>query len=358
MKHVSASLPRGAQAEAVLSTDNQSFDRASAMDVIRRSASAVGLKAPVIATLDALLSCLPPKRNHHFVFASNQTLAFRRNGISERTLRRHFSTLEALGLITRHDSPNGKRYSKHSASAGTILRFGFDLAPLFATLPRLAELASQQDIKNEHLAFLRTKLRAIAAQVLRIEPESKMAAAIPSILRRKHTACELSALISELEERAPDGIAHVQEQPCTEIMAGNDSQNVRHHQKSKKENIKIESSAIEQDNNTYHEPISIPILLSKCPAAAELALEEINDIDDVVAHADRLVPMMRIDPTSYGVAIRSNGKVRTALTIWLMASIAPRIRRFAPYFRSLTSGQHRSGFQPWPAILRLDALPA
>lgn len=358
MKHVSASLPHGAQAEVVLSADNQSFDRAFVMDVVRRSASTTGLKSPVIATLDALLSCLPPKRNHHIVFASNQTLAFRRNGISERTLRRHFSVLESLGLIARHDSPNGKRYSKHSASAGTILRFGFDLSPLFATLPRLAELASQQDKENEHLAFLRAKLRAIAAQVLRIDPESKIAAAIPSTLRRKHTTSGLNALIGQLEELAPDGTTHVQEQPCTEIMAGNDSQNVRHHQKSKKEDIKIKNPAIEQDKADSHEGISIPTLLSKCPAAAELALDEINNIDDVVAHADRLVPMMRINSTAYGTAIRLNGRVRTALTIWLMASIAPRVRRFAPYFKSLTSGQHRSSFEPWPAILRLDGLPA
>ncbi|MTH79907.1 plasmid replication protein RepC [Paracoccus aestuariivivens] len=354
MKHVSASLPIGAQVEAVLSTDNQCFDRASVMNVIRRAAMSIGLKSPVIATLDTLLSCLPPKRNHHIVFASNQTLAFRRNGISERTLRRHFSTLEALGLIARHDSPNGKRYSKHSASTASIMRFGFDLAPLFRALTHLTERADQQDQENEHLAFLRTKLRAIASRVLHIDPQNKTAAEIPSILRRKLSIGDLDSLIYQLEQLAFDRATPVQEHHLAEETAGNDSQNVRHHQKSKKEDIKIESSAIEQDIETCYENISIPTLLSKCPAAAEFALDEIKSIDDIIAHADRLAPMMRIDASSYNAAIQSNGAIRTALTVWLMASIAPRIKRFAPYFRSLTNGQRRSGFEPWSVILRLD----
>ena len=127
MAFIQATAPTGLRTSELLSADNSIPERHIVIETLRNAAPRLGLSASVIATLDAMLSCLAPKRNHHTVFASNATLTFRRNGISERTIRRHAATLQELGLLVRRDSPNRKRYTKHSRNEGKALRFGFDL---------------------------------------------------------------------------------------------------------------------------------------------------------------------------------------------------------------------------------------
>ena len=132
-----SSAPVRAWTEELLSADNTKPDRFTLIDTLRRAASSLDLSPSVIATVDALLSCLPPKREHDIVFASNATLVMRRNGISDRSLRRHLADLVTAGLLVRIDSPNGKRYSKRDPQMGTVIRFGLDLSPLFIAFGHL-----------------------------------------------------------------------------------------------------------------------------------------------------------------------------------------------------------------------------
>ena len=153
-RQAAASL--GARNNEVLSADNAIPERHIIITTLRNAAPLMGLKASVIATLDAMLSCLPPKRNHHTVFASNLTLTFRRNGISDRTIRRHAAVLQELGLLIRRDSPNKKRFSRHNSHEGKSLRFGFDLSPLFERLQEIASHAAEAVQIKELLDYLAT----------------------------------------------------------------------------------------------------------------------------------------------------------------------------------------------------------
>lgn len=160
-----ASAPFGQRVSPALPADNVKPDRVTIMKTLSRAASPLGLGPSVVATVDALLSCLPPKRNHDVVYASNATLVLRRNGISDRTLRRHLAELVDIGLMIRVDSPNGKRYAKRNPSMGTAMRFGLNLAPLFAAYDKLATLADKHTAEIQRADYLRTKLRSIIRQM-------------------------------------------------------------------------------------------------------------------------------------------------------------------------------------------------
>lgn len=338
MAFIHASAPHGRRVGGLLSADNPPAlpDRFSVMDILRRAAPLIGLKPPVIATLDTLLSCLPPKRNHHIVFASNQTLAFRRDGVSDRTLRRHFALLEEAGLLARHDSPNGKRFSRHDPETAMALRFGLDLTPLFTRLPDLTAVAEAARTASEHLRYLRLKLRAALAACG--DPDGAT-----RLLRRKLTAEEVQAMLDALPRTAQPVENPVDEPPP---MSGTDGRNVRHHHKSEKE---PDEKATE---------ISVPVLLATCPEAAEFAMNEMRSIPDVIRHASTLAPMMGIDPTSYRAAEARQGALPTALAVWLIMSLGNKVQRMGAYFRALTTGRHAEGFDPWRVILRRAGLSA
>jgi replication initiation protein RepC len=78
--------------------------------------SLVGIGDRSLAILAALLSFYPDnelsEENGLVVFPSNKQLSLRAHGMADTTLRRHLAALLDCGLITRRDSPNGKRYAR------------------------------------------------------------------------------------------------------------------------------------------------------------------------------------------------------------------------------------------------------
>ena len=309
-----------ARDEGALSADTRP-DRFRLVEVLGKAARDLGLGPSVVATVDALLSCLPPKRRHDVVFASNATLVARRNGISDRTLRRHLAELVAAGLIARIDSPNGKRYAKSDPTQGVTLRFGLDMAPLFAAFPRIKALAQERDMLAQRLAYLRCKLRAALARTPEAPDTMRLA------LRRAVTADALEAMLSELAE-----VTALE----TEEMAASNSQNVRHHQNSEKELIEREISP----------EISAEDLTTACPEAASFLMEPAKSIEAVIAHGRRLAPMLGIDPRLYQAAETARGRVDAALTIWVLMELQSKIRNLGGYFRAITRGAKAHGFDP------------
>ena len=230
-RQAAASL--GARNNEVLSADNAIPERHIIITTLRNAAPLMGLKASVIATLDAMLSCLPPKRNHHTVFASNLTLTFRRNGISDRTIRRHAAVLQELGLLIRRDSPNKKRFSRHNSHEGISLRFGFDLSPLFERLQDIATHAAKALQIRERLDYLRVKVRSAANAALQIDPEHPDAINAMRALRRNLSLEQCEDLMGKLAANGTN-VQETDTQTPFEApkMAGNDGQNVRHHHRS------------------------------------------------------------------------------------------------------------------------------
>lgn len=337
----------------MLSADNNSHpERHIVIDLLRNAAPLLGLKAPVIATLDAMLSCLPPKRAHHTVFASNATLSFRRNGISDRTIRRHVALLMDIGLLERNDSPNRKRFMRSSSKEGTALRFGFDLSPLFNRLMEIAQMAAEAIRVTEQLAYLRSRIRALASRQLEVAPDSHLPQEALKTIRRKLSAEQLQAILETLDQAPVDTqIGTVEQQQSrteTNDLTASNGQIVRHHHKSTKElNDKEEQPTV----------VSVSDIVEACPDVAEFSLREIRTEGDVIAHARTLAPMVGIDRSTYERAVTAMDPMRAALAVWIVVKFNDRVRNTGAYFRSITSGSRSNAFDPYSLILRLGGIP-
>lgn len=351
-QHIAA--PIGQRGSEILPADNGLPDRFALIDTIRRASSALGLKAPVIATLDALLSCLPPHRNHNVVFASNATLTFKRNGISDRTLRRHIEQLTEAGLLHRSDSPNGKRFSKSDTSTGSVLRFGIDLGPLFDTYTNLCNLADECSKQASHVSFLRSKLRTAIARTLEERGPSTALDDAQRAIRRKLTAVEISAMLENLVN--VDQFTAVE--PCEQEaiaakLTAAGGQNDRHRQNSEKEILDSERDEAISRPLTTEEPLSLGSLVQACPEAMSYIQQTPRGPADVVNHARTLAPMMGIDRPTYQAAERKLGELGTAVAIWGLLEMQDKIRQLGAYFRALTTGKKSDSFDPWALVRRL-----
>ncbi|WP_370242162.1 replication initiation protein RepC [Pararhodobacter marinus] len=332
-----------------VSADNaKQPERHIVIDLLCQAAPLLGLKSPVITTLDAMLSCLPPQRTHHTVFASNATLSFRRNGISDRTIRRHVALLMELGLLNRNDSPNRKRFMRTNAREGTALRFGFDLAPLFNRLSEIAHLAAEAVRDAEQIAYLKSRIRALASKQLAEHPEDPLPHAVLKTLRRKLTIKELEALLQTLDQAVIETQIDVLDEPQhtaeTTDLADSNGQNVRHHHKSTKEHI---------DKKHPVSALSVNDIVVACSEVAEFSLRPIRTEGDVIAHARTMAPMVGIDATTYERAVSTLDPMRAALAVWIVVKFHERVRSAGAYFRAITSGARSEGFDPYSLIRRL-----
>lgn len=348
-QHITA--PLGSRSAEDLPTTHSQPDRFNLIEVVRKASTALGLKAPIIATLDALLSCLPPKRSHNFVFASNATIAFKRNGISDRTIRRHVAQLAEAGLLARSDSPNRKRFSKSDRSTGSVLRFGFDLSPLFKSYDQICAMAEDCAKQASHISFLRTKVRCAIARTMELDGLSIDAENALRALRRKLTAeelyCILDDLVSVEENQGMDCGAKMS---IEAEMSATDGQNVRHHHNSKKELIDSDVAEKSEDPHLQHHQISIGSLVGACKEAASYLQRPAESLSDVIGHARTLAPMMGIDSTTYRAAEDRLGELRTAITVWGLLQMQGKIRQLGAYFRAITTGKRSAAFDPWAMI--------
>lgn len=337
------SLPamKASRHDAVLSADNAKPDRFKIMDILRRAAPALSIGPGVLATVDALLSCLPPKRKHDIVFASNETLMAKRHGITDRTLRRHFADLIKAGLMARISSPNGKRYSRRSSLEAGIFCFGLDLAPLFNSVDKLVALARAKDAEDEQDSFLRTRLRAALHRRQDNLEESTIARSARQALRRTHNLEELHQLIAALEDETPKGLVTIEIEE-----SGSDRQNVRHHQNSEKELIEKKALAVT--------PIS---LVQTCKEAASYLVDPVTSPEDVVRHAHTLAPMLGISPQVMEAAARKKGRFGAALALWIVLELRSQVRNPIAYYKSITSGERSNRFCPVEAFRNLAAGP-
>ena len=351
-QHIAA--PVGQRTSGLLPADDGRPDRFLLIDTIRRASPALGLKAAVIATLDALLSCLPPRRNHNVVFASNATLTFKRNGISDRTLRRHIEQLTEVGFVRRSDSPNGKRFSKSDTSTGAVLRFGIDLGPLFDTYAKLCDLADECSKQASHISFLRSKLRAAIARTLEQRGPTTALDDAQRAIRRKLTAVEISAILENLVKVEQFATVELSEHEyVASKMTATGGQNDRHLQNSEKETLDSDRGEPKSKLLRVVEPLSLRSLVHACPQAMSYIQQTPSGPGDVVNHARTLAPMMGIDRTTYQAAEQKLGELGTAVAIWGLLEMEDRIRQFGAYFRSLTSGTKSDSFDPWALVRRL-----
>jgi replication initiation protein RepC len=78
--------------------------------------------------------------------------------MAEQTIRRHLAALVEAGLLTRKDSPNGKRYARKDRSGSIREAFGFSLAPLLARADEIEHLAAEVVAEKLYVQRLRERI--------------------------------------------------------------------------------------------------------------------------------------------------------------------------------------------------------
>ncbi|WP_245372434.1 plasmid replication protein RepC [Rhizobium leguminosarum] len=147
--------------------------RIQALQVAKRYASAIGLKAAKIALIDQLFAfskaidwsdaeIIP------LVWPSNEVLA-RRLGIKVSTLKYHLAGLVEAGLICYSDHPTYQRRGRRSEDGRIVEAYGINLSPIAARYCEFFELSDAADFeagKCKRLSNSRTLLRRGIAAII------------------------------------------------------------------------------------------------------------------------------------------------------------------------------------------------
>lgn len=250
------------QAEAPLPRS----DKWETLRALGTARTAFGLSDRDLTVLAALLSFHPTRdladgSGALIVFPSNHALSQRAHGMAESTLRRHLARLVAVGLIARHDSPNGKRYAARGLNGQIARAFGFDLRPLLVRATEIAqaaqaarELADRMRRLREDITLMKRDAIKLAAYGATACPEAgwdEIETRLLDIHRRsrRRLACDqLQSLRSELAqllEVIGTRVGHVPSGAASEAseskeMSGNAVDSGRHYQNSKPEDICFE----------------------------------------------------------------------------------------------------------------------
>lgn len=331
---------------------------------LRVCQTAYGLKARHIEVLSAMVGFLKNQR-HTMVFASNLALQERLNHISERTLQRAIKDLVEVGMIARHDSPNRKRFALRRRDSTEAIAFGFDLSPLLERSGEISYLAGELERDERHRQILRMKLRAVAAQIEALDPDSARVREIRLIIRRKLGSHELEQVLDRCLEEA--GLATnapcptIELAPCSNPisapdMSAADSQIDGHLQMSEKDNLdknarESRTSVIKDGLNCLGAKVVCDnTLLSEvraaCPEVSAISVTPNPTWRELVDQAPCVARWLGIDAPIIKCLVDRHGPDKAAVTIFCLLQRQDRIKHPGAYLRSLISGKHAAQFDP------------
>ncbi len=343
-----------------------------------------GLNASALTVLNALLSFHKGDTLSDapalVVFPSNRTLASRCHGMPDSTLRRNIATLVKAGLVSRHDSPNGKRYAVRSE--GTVTHaFGFDLRPLLVHADRIketaqAEMRSQAELKRarERAGLLKRdcwKLLEFARQSSLAGEWSSLEQALLTVqkrLRRKLTLIDINSICDALHNcllQCQNWIesALPKSDPAdveTAKMDACDIQNERHIQNSNKDSLDsetTESCKESSPSNSKDEIQKVPmtLVLKACPDIQPYAQEGLRNAHQLVETAHFLHPMLGIDSNVWHHSMKVMGHETASVALACILQRSSEIRNPGGYLRTLVRKAEEGKFSVWPMLRALLA---
>ena len=309
--------------------------RWAALALVQSACAALGLKDRDIAVLRGLLTLIPAdhwSRGRPMVYASNAVLQTRCDGINDRTLRRRLARLCHAGLLTRHTSPNRKRYVVRDEDGAIILTYGFDLSPLRARVAELASLAAEIARTDKAIrarkATLRDRLWQLAQAGVK-QPE-----AVTRLLRRKCTLADLDQAIALADSQLPvDQPIAVTSVPPE--MSVTDGQIVRHIHTSDKDHIERTAPATND--------LTLDACLTAASSSLEYASERPTTWADLARLAAQLAPAIGIDSKQMQQAQAILGSVGACLAVLGLVQAYNRIKAPARYLSTLLTRARTTG---------------
>lgn len=364
-----------------------------------------------LTVLDALLTFFPDdvlsEERGLIVFPSNAQLSIRARGMTPATLRRHLAVLVEAGLITRKDSPNGKRYARRGREGEIAEAYGFSLAPLLARAIEIETIAAQVATDRELLRTTKERVticrrdiaKLIAAAVEDAVPgnwEQIFATFRTLLLRipRVPTIDTLAAALEDLEELRDGVVKLLENQIKTQNINTNESQIARHIQNSNPESTYELEPASETkqgarpsiDNDPSAESQSLPtktlspaprpegagnpvglksfplgLVLRACPQISDYGPGgAVTAWRDLMSAAVVVRSMLGVSPSAYEEACSVMGPENAATVIACILERGGHINSAGGYLRDLTRRAEKGEFALGPmlmALLRANGAP-
>ncbi|TJZ89038.1 replication initiation protein [Paracoccus gahaiensis] len=355
---------------------------------LSKAQTAFGITERDLTVLQGLLSFFPHDalggNAEMIVFPSNKTICERLNGMPCSTMRRHLSRLIDSGLLTRRDSPNGKRYARRHGDER--IAFGFDLTPLFRRAEEIARAADEVRMAESSLkrlrvivSLMRRDLAALAEFGQGVRPDFELwqqlhdaADAVAKALRRKLSAEVLGEYRTKLEVLL-DHARSVIDGPETEHLNSNAAQIEQHHHSSNKEAIDSEPSLekpaqcnnaqngqviLLDDRNDQQEMRQMPniplhLVTAACPSLGVFYQGEVRHWHQLFAAACHMRPAMGISLSAWEDAQRCMGPEQASVVMVAMLERFAEIKSPGGYLRALTTKAASGEFSCGPMVMAL-----
>ena len=341
----------------------------------------IGVGDRSLAVLNALLSFLPDnelsEENGLIVFPSNAQLSLRAHGMAPATLRRHLAALLECGLITRKDSPNGKRYSRKGRAGEITDAFGFSLAPLLARAEELQQAAESVRAASMALKLVRERItlhRRDIAKLIEVAVEEDVPGAWGAIWRRFRAIVEslprkasltvLEPILADLAD-LHDEVANLLEKHVnTKNTSGNESRFDTQQQNSKPDSTIDFEPGFRKDQGPEPEPIRegegvenvaktypLGLVMKACPEIADYAVNGIGSWREFMGTAAQVRGYLGISPSAFEDALDVLGQENTAIVIACMLQRAETINSAGGYLRALTEKARAGEFSVGPMLM-------
>ena len=331
--------------------------------------SAYGLNDRCLTVLNSLLSFLADDvitaKSKLVVFPSNKQISIRAHMMPVSTLRRHLTSLINAGIITRKDSPNGKRYAHKNGAGEVALAFGFDFTPFFAKAAAIQQAADRVQDEIRAVKRLRDEvsvLRRALAQTFD-EPREMTTDGLFAQFRnvvnsipRRASLVELTAIKTSLETLVSELAITLKNIKNVEEMSANDAQYERHHRESLSESLLEEKDKFSDLKETASEAVapkrcvtktktvSLDLILRACPDINAYAVSGIRTWRDLVDASRVVSSFLGISHAAYIDAIRTFGLETASAAIAAILQNAGEIVSPGGYLRSLVQKARAGGF--------------
>lgn len=317
---------------------------------LQRVSAHFGLKANHSSILNMLVSFLRDLTadGRPVIYASNRAMCERAHGMELQTLQRGLRRLIEAGLIRRHTSPNGKRYT-HRAADGTILEaFGIDISPLIERRAEIQELSASAHAQEIEMRILRDRLSCLRYNFAKNSPQEDR---IRALLRRgSASAGDFLDLIAALEAELgtdviePNFPVHPAEIPTeTKKMTPSEYQ-IDAHQQNIKQNIYDKKQVADHRNREVQvEPMicmeedlpDLETVFENCPSALEYSPYQINTWRDAIGLAFELAPHIGIRTELAARAGQKLGLHGFAMTIFVLVQRCNEISNAPGYLQRI-----------------------
>lgn len=367
--------PVSAVLKGVCPLPSHSFDKWELLSGLTEAAEIYELNHRTLNVLKALMTFwpereLPSDGSPAIVFPSNRTLSNRLNGMPESTLRRHLAQLVRLGLVSRHNSPNRKRYAR-SVGGNIQTAYGFDLSPISQNADHILKQAQAMKSYRDALALLRDRVAQLRQDLLIAEHAPELVERARQVLRRKPNETVLVALENDLSN-ALEAVTNtrqntVENQSFTicsspEMSTAID-QNERHIQDSIKQDSDSEGGRGVHDPSSYlpnetkaqsKENITLADVLGTLKEYRSYFPDAARCWDDLLMIADQMAPMLGIEQPVYAEAKQRMGYLPAALSVLCILERADAIRSPGAYLRKLSQKALSGGFTVMPMLHALQ----